>query len=47
MIIQAKQALYITKHEVHTSVLVGNITYKTISVLDSIPFPEFKTLVCK
>ena len=103
MMIQAKQALYITEHEIHSSILqfmihpynakwksfaflpqatwasshlchlalhnpstnsnnqlhtpveiplntsvpVGNITYKTISVLNSIPFPEFKNLVCE
>ena len=31
----------------NTGVPEGSITYKTISVLDSIPFAEFKALVCK
>ena len=31
----------------NTGVPAGSITYKTISVLDSIPFAEFKALVCE
>ena len=31
----------------NTGVPAGSVTYETISVLDSIPFAEFKALVCE